>query len=302
MGALNREAMAYLAGTSVFYGLLIVVQKIGLNSGLEPLSFSFSRSVVILLLSLVFFFPELGKIRYQGRRQTASMVILGVLSAIAIVLLFYGQNSSTATSAGFLIRLTPLFVLPFSFLMLGERHSAGSAMAMGVMLAGTFLLTTGGTLRAPGYGEMMVIAVASLIALQNVFAKWLMNGASTEMVICFRVCISAMLIIAFVPLAGGCQCMEAMFEDPSIVVLSGVLYFLSVICQYRAIRLVGPFTTTSLFLTGSLFSALLAYAMLGETLLAAQWLGVAGILAGGYLLVRGLRGKDTSHETMHLSG
>jgi len=55
MEKINKIALAYLIGTSLFYGLLIVVQKIGLNFGLDPLSFSFSRSIIVVFISLIFF-------------------------------------------------------------------------------------------------------------------------------------------------------------------------------------------------------------------------------------------------------
>ena len=59
MEKMNTTAMAYLLGTSIFYGLLIVVQKKGLESGVAPMEFSFARSLVVILISLVYFSPQL---------------------------------------------------------------------------------------------------------------------------------------------------------------------------------------------------------------------------------------------------
>ncbi|MEA3343163.1 MAG: DMT family transporter, partial [archaeon] len=79
---------------------------------------------------------------------------------------------------------------------------------------------------------------------------------------------------------------SALFSGLFYVLLTAILYFLSVICQYRAIKLVGPFITTTFFLSGSLFSALFAYILLGEILSSIQWVGAAGILLGGYFLIK----------------
>ena len=278
---INRIALAYLFGTSLFYGLLIVVQKTGLNSGLDPLSFSFSRSIIVIFISLIFFSSQLKNLKFIKKYELRDLVILGIVSAAAILILFLGQNITTAVNAGFLIRLTPLFVLPFAYLLLKEKSPRSSIFFMFIMLTGAFLLITNGALIFPHLGDLLIIIVASAVAFQNVFAKKIMHSVSTDVVIFFRVCMSALLIVIFIPFLLGCQSVSALFSGLFYVILTAILYFLSVICQYRAIKLVGPFITTTFFLSGSLFSALFAYVLLGEILSSIQWVGATCILLGG---------------------
>jgi len=286
VGKINKITLAYLTGTSLFYGLLIVVQKIGLKHGLDPLSFSFSRSVIVIIISIVYFFPQWKNLKFIKKHELKDLIILGIISAASIVLLFLGQNVTTAINAGFLVRLTPLFVLPFAYLLLKEKFSRKSILVMCMMLVGVFLLITNGTLIIPHVGDLLIIIVALTVAFQNVFAKKIMHSVPTDVVIFFRVCLSALLIVMFVPLLLGYQSFSALFEGLFYVLLTAILYFLSVICQYKAIKLIGPFITTTFFLSGSLFSALFAYLLLGETLSFVQWVGAVGILLGGYLLVK----------------
>ncbi len=286
MKKISKIALAYLVGTSLFYGLLIVVQKMGLNSGLEPLSFSFSRSAIIVFISLVFFSSQLKNLKFIKKYQLMDLLILGIVSAASILILFIGQNITTAANAGFLIRLTPLFVLPLAYLLLKEKFSKNSIFLMLIMLVGAFLLTTQGALAIPQLGDLLIILVAMVIAFQNVFAKKIMHRVSTDMVIFFRIFISALLIVVLIPFLLGSQSTSSLFESPLYVLLAAILYFLSVICQYKAIKLVGPFVATTFFLSGSLFSALFAYVLLGEVLSFVQWIGAIGILLGGYLLIK----------------
>ncbi len=286
MGKINKSALAYLIGTSLFYGLLIVVQKMGLNLGLNPLSFSFSRSIIIIFISAIFFSPLFKKLKFIKKHELKDLIILGIVSAAAIIILFLGQNITTAINAGFLIRLTPLFVLPFAYLLLKEKSSRSLIFFMFIMLIGVFLLTTNGALIIPHLGDFLIIFVALIIAFQNVFAKKIMRSVSTEILIFFRVFISALVIVIFIPFLLGYQSISALSHGLFYVLLTAVLYFLSVLCQYRAIKLVGPFITTSFFLSGSLFSALFAYILLGETLSFVQWIGTVGILIGGYFLIK----------------
>jgi len=286
IGKINKIALAYLTGTSLFYGLLIVIQKMGLNFGLDPLSFSFSRSIIVIFISLIFFSPQLKKLKSIKRYELRDLVILGVVSASAILILFLGQNVTTAVNAGFLTRLTPLFVLPLAYILLKEKYPKSSIFFMFMMLIGAFLLITDGAMTIPQLGDLLIIFVASIVAFQNVFAKKIIDGISTDMVIFFRVCLSALLIVMFIPFILGHQSINALFSGLFYVVLTAILYFLSVICQYRAIKLVGPFITTTFFLSGSLFSALFAYILLGEILSPVQWVGAAGILFAGYFLIK----------------
>lgn len=282
----KQRALPYLLGTSLFYGLLIVVQKMGLNSGLEPLPFSFSRSALILLISLVFFLPQLKKLWSAKKGELADLAILGSISAAGILILFLGQDGTTAINAGFLIRLTPLFVLPLAYFLLKEKTRGHQVFLMLVMLSGAFLLITNGVEMAPQLGDALVIAAALAIAFQNVFAKKIMRKVSTDIVIFCRIGISALLITLLVPFFMNWQVWDAFSEGMVYIAATAILYVLSIICQYNAIKLVGPFITTTFFLSGSLFSALFAYLLLGETLSIVQWVGVAAILIGGYCLIR----------------
>ena len=286
MEKIDKIALTYLIGTSLFYGLLIVVQKMGLNFGLDPLSFSFSRSIIIIFISLIFFSSQLKNLKFVKKYELRDLIILGVVSAAAILILFLGQNITTAVNAGFLIRLTPLFVLPLAYLLLKEKSSRSSIFFMVIMLIGAFLLTTNGALIIPHFGDLLIIVVALTVAFQNVFAKKIMHSVSTDIVIFFRVCMSALLIVMFIPFLLGYQSISALVSGLFYVVLTAILYFLSVICQYRAIKLVGPFITTTFFLSGSLFSALFAYVLLGEILSSVQWIGATCILLGGYFLIK----------------
>ena len=292
---INKTSLLYLLGTSIFYGLLIVIQKMGLNSGLDPLSFSFSRSILIIFISLIFFSPHLKNLKFIKKNELRDLLILGFVSAAAILILFLGQNITTAVNAGFLIRLTPLFVLPLVYLLLKEKSSRNSIFFMIIMLIGAFLLITDGTLTIPNMGDLLIIVAASVVAFQSVFAKKIMRSVSTRIVIFFRICVSAFLIVIFIPFILGYQSLSALFDDLFYILLTAILYFLSVICQYRAIKLVGPFITNTFFLSGSLFSALFAYILLGEILSSVQWAGALCVLGGAYLLSRKQKDEKLKH-------
>ena len=234
-------------------------------------------------------------LKFIKKYELRNLVILGIISAAAILILFLAQNITTAVNAGFLIRLTPLFVLPLAYLLLREKSSGNSIFFMLIMLIGAFLLITNGTLTIPNMGDLLIIVAALVVAFQSVFAKKIMRNVSTEIVIFFRVCISALLIVIFIPFLLGYQSLSALFDGLFYVLITAILYFLSVTCQYRAIKLVGPFITNTFFLSGSLFSALFAYILLGEILSFVQWIGALCVLGGAYLLSKREKDEKLKH-------
>jgi len=247
MEKINKIALAYLIGTSLFYGLLIVIQKIGLNFGLDPLSFSFSRSIIVVFISLLFFSSQLKNLKFIKKYELIDLIFLGVVSSVSILILFLGQKITTAVNAGFLIRLTPLFVLPLAYLLLKKKSSKNSVFFMFLMLIGTFLLTTNGALMIPHLGDLLIIFVALIIAFQNVFAKKIMNSVSTEIVIFFRVCLSALLIAIFIPFFLGYQSADALFDGFFLcLAYSNIIFF---ICDLpiQSNKISWPFSYNCLF-------------------------------------------------------
>ena len=82
MNNMNKTAMAYLLGTSVFYGLLIVVQKKGLESGLAPMEFSFARSLVVSVISLFYFLPQIKCFKCLKKQDIFPILLGETLSPI----------------------------------------------------------------------------------------------------------------------------------------------------------------------------------------------------------------------------
>lgn len=287
---LNHQYVAflYLLGVSIFYALQIIVQKAAFNNGAEAIPFIFSRSIIVVIISLGFFFP-LMKESIQESKSKLGLWLIALTSAAGIFMFILGQKFTSAMNAGFLVRLTPLFVPIFMFLMLKEFPSKQEIVAMIVMLIGAFLLTTNGKLIIPNLGDILIIIVAIVVAFQNVLAKFLMRNIKRDVVIFFRICISSLLLILFIPFISRASLTQPLMNYSLFVLSAAIFYFLAVICHYRAINLVGPFITTLFFLLGSVFSAALAFFALKETLTLIQILGAVGILIGGVLVSRKIK-------------
>lgn len=277
---IKPKKIIFLIGASFFYGLLLVIQKAGLNRGVSPLAFSFWRSLLLMPMTIVLlrknFLKDFKKINKED------LLIFGLSCALAIFILFYGQKQTSAVNTGFLNRLTPVFVIPLTAVFLNKKIKPSKILAMFVMLFGAYLLSTKGKLIIPARGDVLIILATMFMGFQNVWAKKLMNKSPSYIIIFLRMVLGPLFLIISLPLIFGVK--NLVFNQPLLLILSTILYFLSVYFHYNAIALVSPFIASSFFLSGSLFSAFFAFLILGETLISIQWIGATLILFGAYYL------------------
>ncbi len=273
----------YSIGASLFYALQIIIQKIGFNEGLEPVPFIFSRSVVVMIFSFLLFYPLLSS-SFSKIKRKPSILLISILAATAIFTFILGQKFTTAINAGFLVNLRLLFIPAFMVIMLKEFPKRHEILAMIIMLIGSFLLITQGKFTMPNVGDILMIGVGLVVALQNVLAKFLMKDISKDIVIFYRVGIGSLILFISIPIFYHSNLFVPLLNSIGYVFGAGLFYFLGVYFFYRAIKLAGPFLPSLFFLFSSIFSSILAYILLKETLTLVQIIGAVGILIGGVLV------------------
>ena len=75
-----------------------------------------------------------------------------VCSIAAFLLLNYAFRFIAAAEVAVFINLTPVVAVCAAFVLLGERLTAGQALAAAVVVAGVWLTNSGGAARSPSGG------------------------------------------------------------------------------------------------------------------------------------------------------
>ena len=184
---MNKKAIYYLIITSITYGYYLVLTKQGLIYGLEPLSFSMATGLLAGIFSLALLLLKSEAIKGLNRKDFRDLIILGVLaSGLSQLTIYYGQKTTSAINAGFLVKLTSLTTIPFAYFLIKERFKKNIIVPILITLLGTFLLTTGGKFALPQFGDLLIIFATIQLGFTNAYSKRVMNKIPSFIVSAFR--------------------------------------------------------------------------------------------------------------------
>lgn len=283
-----------LAGaTAVFYGVQGAWSK-GLTRGVSQLAaawalFAFSFPLLALYLA----FQGLPAISPAFWPALAVNVMLFVLSFYLYVsALHHGELSLTYP----LLSLTPIFMVPVEWLLLGDVPGPVGLGGILLVVAGVYLLNFSdrrkGLLeplaavgRDPGARRML--GVVLIWAVSGVVDKIAVTSASTPL---YGTLLSGIVAVAFLPLVawkgGG---LRAAFAPGSRILLvgQGILFGLMFTFQMEALQRTLTAYVITVKRTGAVLTVLLGAALFGEARLGQRMLGTVIILLGLLLLTTG---------------
>lgn len=280
----RRRGHATLLVVQVFFGLFPLFIKLALES-FEPLAIVFWRVVTGALV--------LGGLAaaVHGRRAWPLARDLPALAACALLgvvlnqtLAVEGIALSSATEAGLLMTLIPVFTFAFAILFKKERFRWRRAAGIGLALAGALLLLTGsGTAdlaREHLVGNLLIVVNCASYALYLVLSGPLLTRYPPLVVIAWVYVLS----LGALPLLLGRA--DVLPAAPSASALSGLAYVLvfSTVVTYLlnlyALARVRAATTAVYVYLQPLVAGAAGVAILGETLPPAAPLAATCLFAG----------------------
>ncbi|UCG94939.1 MAG: DMT family transporter [archaeon] len=283
---MNKEAIFYLTLASVFYGSFPVIMKFLLNLGIEPLSLTVSSSVFIMIFGLSYILLNSSKVKKISKKNWLKILLLALLAtSIGNILIFIGQSLTTATNASFLIKLTALTVIPFSYFLLDEKLKKKDFVAFVIMIIGVFFLTTGGTLNIMNIGDILIILLAIIIGFTNSFAKQIMKDVNPNIISSLRVFIGNLVLTSLL-ISMSYASFSPLFIQPFWIFMGAAVGTASIFLLYKGIELSGASNATIFFLLSSVFATAFAFIFLGEVLSYIQLAGGIMILTGAYLIAK----------------
>jgi drug/metabolite transporter (DMT)-like permease len=243
--------------------------------------------------------------RRRGRADVAALpwrrgdhlraLACGFFVAGCILTQFLGTDLASAHDGALLTTVTPVFVVPLAWLLLGERPGWRVVVGMLVALAGVVIVVaaqaagTGGGRSVPLLGDALLLISALCWALFTVVGAPLTRrfsalAASTSATLWSMLFLLPLVPVELTHLPRG----AALHLTPGA--LAAVLYLawgataLAWLLWYRGIARLEAGVAAVFFFAQPLVGGLLSGLLLHETLAAGFWLG-ALVLAAGILLV-----------------
>lgn len=195
-----------------------------------------------------------------------------------------------------LLALTPLFLVPVEWVLLGDLPGLRQAAGIGMVVAGVYLLHLPeeragplapfrALLRDPGSRRMLAVAV--IWSVSAVVDKIAVTSASTPF---YGVVLSGALGLAFLPLLsrrGGGIGMALSPGTRWLLIVQGLLFAATFIVQMEAIRQTLAAYVITAKRSGALVTVLLGAAFFGERGTGKRLTGTAVILGGLFLVISG---------------
>lgn len=284
--------MAYLllVLTALFWSGNFVLSR-GMHADIPPLSLSFWRWTVALLILLCFSMRHLREQKQIVRKHIRFIAVQGLLGVAGFNSLIYiAVQTTTAINAVLVNSCIPVLIAVFSWILYKEMMTPRQCLGVFVSLCGVLLIIARGELAhllamSFNRGDLLVLAAASIWALYSAnlrkYPRELHPLAYLSGII-----ISGLLVIFPLYLMEMSSGKTILITASSIITILYVAIFASILAFIfwnRAVRSVGANKAGPFIHLMPVFSTILAVFFLGETLHVYHIQGIL-LIFGGILL------------------
>jgi drug/metabolite transporter (DMT)-like permease len=278
--------MFFLFLTSVLWGGNIVVSKLLVNYASATTLTNLRWMIVILFLLPIVWIKE--KKIVPPRQAILPLFLMGVTGVVLCnIFSFWALEQTTATNAGLLSALIPVFIAIFSFLFSGERIHPVQVVAMLISFLGVIVVLCKGKVglllvQHFNSGDLWMLASFVMWSLYPVCGRWAMYYVSPVMSTLYSSIFGVLVLLPFSILNFEINHFTAYFLW--LLLYVGVLA--TVVCMVFwniSVQKLGG-TTAGMFQNLTpVFTMILAFLFLDERITWVQITGSIIVLAGCYL-------------------
>lgn len=275
--------------TSLLWGGNFVVGKflVGHASSLTLTNLRWIIAVACLLP--VVWFRE--KRIWPTRQAILPLILMGVTGvALFNLFMFWALERTNATNVGLLSTLNPVSIAIFSFLLVKEKIRPLQIVAMLISFGGVLIVMCKGDFAQLAQlhfnvGDLWMLAAVAMWGIYSVCGRWAMKTVSPMMSTLYSGIFGVALMLPFnlttftVTDANWTFWLSLFYVGVLATVVSMVLWNIGV-------QKVGA-TSAGMFLNfNPVFTAILAFLLLGERMSAVQLVGSVIVIVGCYLFSR----------------
>lgn len=263
-----------------------VVSKLAAGA-IAPAEISFYRWLLAALLFTPLTLGPLLRNWAAVRPQLGRTFVLGLLGMVIYQsLAYYAAYLTTATHMGIIGSLTPMMVLALSISLLGQRLTLGAVLGSLLSILGVVVVVSNGDLAAPlqggaNWGDgLMLLAMLAYAIYVILLKRWHMPGVPKMQLLYLQILASVVLLL---PLYLSTPRVGLSMHNLPLVGFAGIgASMVAPLLWMYAVARIGPSRASMFFNLTPLLTALIAAAVLGESLVIYHAVGglltVAGVL------------------------
>lgn len=259
-----------LGATMIWSGNFIVAR--GLNEAINPATLAFLRWFVACLTLLSITARSVWKDRKVVMKNLSYLLPTAFLGITVFnTLIYVAAHSSTALNLALIATSTPIFIIIFARIFLGEVITKARIAGLFLAVAGVVLLITRGDLSmlldlSFAGGDLWMLMAAMIFGGYSILVRKKPLEISQSVFLTSTFCLGLLMLL---PWAG----LEVMFKglpEISREIVFSVLYvglgasLISFFLWSRAIEAMGPSKAGIIYYSLPLFSGTAAYVFLGE--------------------------------------
>jgi drug/metabolite transporter (DMT)-like permease len=261
------------------------------EGSIPPVSLTFWRWTLTLLILAPFAGPRLWRFRAEARREWKTTLALGALGmGVCGAPVYIGGITTSATNIGLIYAATPVLIVVFARLFWGEPVVPVKALGTALCLAGVVAIVTKGDIGALlqlefTEGDLWIVLAMLGWALYSVLLRY--RPSRLPLMARFTAIVLAGVLVnlpfyAFEAALGYETVLD--LRTAAVILFVALVPGLAAFVLYgRLVALLGAQRTGLLMYLVPLYNAGLAYLLLGETLRPFHLAGVALILPGLWL-------------------
>lgn len=292
----SKKGLWLVLATAIISGVSIFLNKFGV-SGVNPYMFTFAKNslVAILLISSLFLFKDVEKLKALTRKQWLKLVLIGLFGgSIPFLLFFKGLTLTSAASGAFIHKTMFVWVAVLAVLFLRKKLDKKMFLTAGLLLAGNFLLLKINSFSF-GTGELMIFGATLLWSAETILSKSVLKNLDAKIVGSARMFFGSIFILVFL-LATGNFTFNLSGAQFGWIGVTSLLLFGYVFTWYSGLKLVSPTIATSILLLGSPITTMLHFLFSARAILPVQLIGMVLISAGAYTAIKFSRITTTQQQ------
>lgn len=252
----------------------------------SPMTLTSLRWLIAILCLLPLVWVTEKKIK-PSRKAILPLALMGITGvAFFNILQFLALEQTSASNVGLISTLNMISIALFSVIFLKERINSFQMAAMGFSFLGVLLVLTKGELHLLwslhfNKGDLYMLAAVGIWGIYSVCSKWAMANTSAAMATLYSGVFGLAFLLPFNITDFAVVDVNASFVYSILYtgVISTVLCF---VLWNLGVQKLGA-TTSGLFLNfNPVFTAILAFMLLGEKMTAVQIIGSLIVISGCY--------------------
>lgn len=225
------------------------------------------------------------------KQAVLPLIVMGVTGvALFNLFMFWALERTDATNVGLLSTLNPVSIAIFSFLLIGEKIRPLQILAMLISFGGVLVVLSKGDFGHLAQlhfntGDLWMLAAVSMWGIYSVCGRWAMKTVSPLMSTLYSGIFGVALMLPFN--VGTFTITNTNWSFWLSLIYVGVLAtVVSMVLWNICVQKVGA-TSAGMFLNfNPVFTAILAFLLLGERMSLIQLLGSAIVIVGCFLFSR----------------